>query len=89
MKAINPTFKEKSLKDIAEHENLSEILICSNVSVSDVCDEEFEEFKENTNIHVKIKKIDGYKCPRCWKIFKDKFLNELCVRCEKVIDENF
>ena len=49
----------------------------------------FEEYKENKNIFVKIKKIDGYKCPRCWKIFKDKFQNELCVRCEKVIDENF
>ena len=32
-------------------------------------DEDFEEYKENKNILVKIKKIDGYKCPRCWKIF--------------------
>ena len=82
-------FKEKTLKDLAKVVNLSEILICSNVSISDSCDEEFEEFIENENILVKIKKIDGYKCPRCWKTFKDNFKKELCVRCEKVIDENF
>ena len=81
--------KEKNLRDIAKIENLSEILICSNVSISDECHEDFEEYKENKNILLKIKKIDGYKCPRCWKIFKDKFKNELCARCEKVIDENF
>jgi isoleucyl-tRNA synthetase len=82
-------FKEKRLKDLAELVNLSEILICSNVSISDSCDEKFEEFIENENILVKIKKVDGYKCPRCWKTFKDNFKKELCVRCEKVIDENF
>ena len=82
-------FKEKNLEDIVDLQNLDEILICSNVSFSNVSDEKFEEFKENKNILVKIKKIDGYKCPRCWKIFKDKFKNELCVRCEKVVDEDF
>ena len=81
--------KNKNLKGIANTENLSEILICSNVSFSDDCDEDFEEYKENNDILVKIKKIDGYKCPRCWKTFKDKFKNELCGRCEKIIDENF
>ena len=70
-------------------ENLSEILICSNVSITDVCDEQFEEFRENKNIFVKIEKIDGYKCPRCWKTFKEKFKNELCARCEQVVDKNF
>ena len=44
---------------------------------------------ENENILVKILKTDGHKCPRCWKTFKDNFKKELCVRCEKVIDENF
>jgi len=68
---------------------LSEILICSNVSISDTCDEEFKKFSENENIFVKIKKINGHKCPRCWKTFKDNYKKELCVRCEKVIDENF
>ena len=82
-------FKEKNIKDIADIKNFSEILICSNVFISDELDKDFEEYKENKNIFVKIKKIDGYKCPRCWKIFKDKFQNELCVRCEKVIDEDF
>ena len=82
-------FKEKELEEIAKRQNLSEILICSNVSFSSVNDKEFQEFEENKNILVKIKKIDGYKCPRCWKIFKDKFKNELCARCEEVVDENF
>ena len=44
---------------------------------------------QNENILVKIDKIEGNKCPRCWKTFKDNFKKELCVRCEKVIDENF
>ena len=50
--------------------------------------ENFEEFKENKNILVKIKKLMDINA-RCWKIFKDKFKNELCVRCEKVVDEDF
>ena len=48
-----------------------------------------KEFIENENILVKIKKVDGYKCPRCWKTFKDNFKKDLCLRCEKVIDGNF
>ena len=71
-------FKEKELEEIAKRQNLSELLICSNVSFSSVNDKEFQEFEENKNILVKIKKIDGYKCPRCWKI-----LTEKCQRCEK------
>jgi isoleucyl-tRNA synthetase len=82
-------FKEKRFKDLAELVNLSEILICSNVSISDSCDEKFEEFIENENILVKIEKVDGYKCPRCWKTFKDNFKKELCIRCEEVINESF
>jgi len=81
-------FKEKKFKQLADLVNLSEILICSNVSISNKCDKEFEESTENENILVKIDKIEGNKCPRCWKTFKDNFKKELCVRCEKVIDEN-
>ena len=32
-------FKEKNIKDIADIKNFSEILICSNVSISDELDE--------------------------------------------------
>ena len=69
------------------HSLAYQFLGCTHTDI--IQDQDFEEFKENKNILVKIKKIDGYKCPRCWKIFKDKFENELCVRCEKVINENF
>ena len=47
-------FLKKNLKDIVEIENLSEILICSNVTISDKLDENFEEFKENKYILVKV-----------------------------------
>ena len=34
---------------------------------------------EVENIKVLVKKADGKKCPRCWKIFIDK-----CKRCQSV-----
>ena len=36
--------------------------------------------KDQTKISVK--KAEGNKCPRCWKVINDK-----CVRCEKVMQE--
>jgi len=35
-------------------------------------------------MEIKVKKVNGKKCPRCWKILEDK-----CLRCEDVISQNF
>ena len=66
----------KVLKDL----NLSEILICSKVSIT-VNDELNEDFS-----NIICKKADGFKCIRCWKVF-DKLDENICKRCTKVVKE--
>ena len=39
--------------------------------------------KDNEELSIKVKKAEGKKCPRCWKILKNK-----CLRCEKVSTVN-
>ena len=34
-------------------------------------------------IKIEVKKTDGNKCPRCWKISDNK-----CIRCDEVLSEN-
>ena len=37
---------------------------------------------EQKELKIEVKKANGTKCPRCWKILKNK-----CTRCEEVISE--
>ena len=39
--------------------------------------------KDSEEISIKVKKAEGKKCPRCWKILENK-----CLRCEKVSTNN-
>ncbi len=39
--------------------------------------------KDSEEISIKVKKAEGKKCPRCWKILENK-----CLRCEKVKTNN-
>ncbi len=81
-------FKDKNLNKIANSLNLSEILISSLTNISGSLNDKFEEYPDNKNIHVKIEKSNGKKCPRCWKIFlKEKEDQELCNRCTQVVDK--
>ena len=81
-------FKDKDLKKVANSLNLSEILISSLANISDSIDGNFEEYPDNKNIHVKLEKSNGEKCPRCWKIFFKKLEEqELCDRCAQVVDK--
>ena len=81
-------FKDKNLNKIANSLNLSEILISSLTNISGSLNDKFEEYPDNKNIHVKIEKSTGQKCPRCWKIFlKEKEDQELCNRCAQVVDK--
>ena len=45
-----------------------------------------EKFKSSSKkeLKIEVKKKDGTKCPRCWKILDSK-----CIRCEKASKENF
>ena len=38
--------------------------------------------KDDQEITIEVKKITGTKCPRCWKILKEK-----CIRCEEAISQ--
>jgi isoleucyl-tRNA synthetase len=61
--------------ELLENLDLAEYFITSKA-------EKFK--KENINeLKIEVKKTEGTKCPRCWKI-----LDETCSRCEKIIKEN-
>ncbi len=79
--------KDSEYKKIAQSLDLSEILISSAIEISDNFDRDFIFNNENGNIGVKITREDGYKCPRCWKLFKKLHENtELCNRCNSLIN---
>mgnify|MGYP001327959016 CR=1 FL=1 len=82
-------FKDSEYQKVCNSQNLSEILISSDIKISESYDDKFLFNSEGKEIGVKIFKEDGEKCPRCWKIFnKTKEVEELCKRCQSVIDEN-
>ena len=69
---------------ILEKIELSEILIVSKVNLI---------FKNGNNsneknIEIIIKKIEGTKCPRCWKKFHMQKEQKICFRCQEVINAN-
>ena len=70
--------KEDYLKIVKDFD-LSENFITSKAVVKQFIKEDKNLFKLNDveNINVLVKKAEGKKCPRCWKIFSGP-----CVRCE-------
>ena len=79
-------FKDAEYKKIAESLDLSEVLMSSSVKISKSVDDSFLFTNEEKDIGVKISKVDGQKCPRCWKIFQVNKNLELCKRCNEVIN---
>ena len=69
--------KEDYLK-IAKDFDLAENFITSKAAARLIVKEDKKLFKldEVENINVLVKKAEGNKCPRCWKIFSGP-----CVRC--------
>ncbi len=82
-------FKDSELKKIIKDIDMSEILISSNVEISDTFDDNFY-FDDDEKVGIKIFKEDGEKCPRCWKVFKKSEISDdnLCNRCDKLINES-
>ena len=39
--------------------------------------------KDKEELNITVKKTEGNKCPRCWKVLSNK-----CMRCEEVVREN-
>ena len=73
---IKPKYK-KFLK-IAKDFDLAENFITSKAEVKEFVKDNNNFFKleEIENINILVKKAEGKKCPRCWKIFPGS-----CVRC--------
>ena len=70
---IKLTINEKNF-DILEGIDLAEYFITSKA-------EKIKSEKKETKIEVK--KANGEKCPRCWKILESK-----CIRCEQAVNKN-
>ena len=80
--------KEESYKKVSKNIDLAETLIVSEIEFVEKKDKDFDVFPENENISIKVKKITGFKCPRCWKTFSSNKTKETCDRCDEVINES-
>ena len=71
----------KEFLNLTKDINLSEYFITSKACVKDMIDDN-KIFKLNdiANVGVIVKKAEGEKCSRCWKI-----LGNLCERCNKAL----
>ena len=74
----NPYLKEDYMEVVKDFD-LSENFITSKAAAKKFTKDNNNLFKldEIDNINVLVKKAEGKKCPRCWKIFVGP-----CVRCE-------
>ena len=72
--------KEEYLK-IAKDFDLAESFITSKAEAKKMInDKNLFMLEEIENVKVLVKKAEGKKCPRCWKIFPGT-----CIRCEKKV----
>ncbi|WP_031543118.1 isoleucine--tRNA ligase [Mesoplasma photuris] len=88
-KIINKGFEavvEISLKQgyetLKEIKDLSQIFIVNEVIFNEVD----AEFTEQVISSIKISPKQGGKCERCWGIFETLIDNEICVRCNEVVN---
>ena len=77
---------EKIKKEIDDI-NFDEIAITSSFEILEINNlSSYFSIDDIEEIEVDVKKINGYKCGRCWK-YKDKLSeNSMCNRCEEVIN---
>ncbi len=78
-------FKEEKYYLLVEQLELNDLFITSKTNISLKKDEEFKCFEEDKNIYVKVEKIFGKKCERCWKFFNDLNKDMICNRCDEAI----
>ena len=80
--------KDESYKKVSKKIDLAETLIVSEIEFVEKKDKDFDVFPENEKISIKVGKIKGFKCPRCWKTFSSNKTKETCDRCDEVINES-
>ena len=71
-------YLNKEYLNVTKDLDLSENFITSKAEAKEMVDDNnLFKLDEIENIKVLVKKAEGNKCPRCWKIFLGK-----CERCE-------
>ena len=78
-------FNKKEYFQILEDLDLNDFFITSKTKISQKKEEDFVCFEEDKNIYVKVEKINGKKCDRCWKFFDELNKNLICNRCDEAI----
>ena len=78
-------FKDKDGINKINVNDLENICIVSKLSISQANNvEDYFQLNELADVGIKIKKVSGEKCNRCWKYF-DKLNHNICQRCNDAI----
>ena len=78
-------FKDKNVINKINVNDLENICIVSKLSISQANNvEDYFQLNELSDVGIKVKKVSGEKCNRCWKYF-DKLNNNICQRCNDAI----
>ncbi len=86
-KVIGKSLEAKVLLNVSDEEQktlesigkLNELLIASKVEFTNETLDVVDKYQ------VKIEKMDGTVCPRCWNVFEN--IETVCKRCEKVLEK--
>ena len=83
--SIEIYFKDKDGINKINVNDLENICIVSKLSISQANNaEDYFQLNELSDVGIKVKKVSGEKCNRCWKYF-DKLNNNICQRCNDAI----
>lgn len=75
----------KSTQNIA----LDEFFIVSSVDIEKKKDKSYSKDSSINNLFLKIDRVDGLKCERCWKYYpKKNILENVCMRCRNAHENN-
>jgi isoleucyl-tRNA synthetase len=78
-------FKDKNVINQININDLENISIVSKLSISQANNvEDYFQSNELSDVGIKIKRVSGEKCNRCWKYF-DKLSHNICQRCNDAI----
>ena len=78
-------FKDKDGINKINVNDLENICIVSKLSITQANNvEDYFQLNELADVGIKIKKVSGEKCNRCWKYF-DKLNHNICQRCNDAI----
>ena len=66
------------LQGLSNHD-LAQLVIASDF---EVVSEKYDEYPTG---YIKVEKIDGHICPRCWNVVKDVDEDGLCPRCHDIL----